>query len=59
MFHEGTKHTEVNCHFIEEAFDDNILSFPQVPFRPLDCQQLHQNFDEKSASVLHKQIVAG
>lgn len=26
FFHELTEHIEVDCHYIYEAFDDNIMS---------------------------------
>ncbi|KAH7529269.1 hypothetical protein FEM48_Zijuj05G0166500 [Ziziphus jujuba var. spinosa] len=31
LYHEYTKHIEVDCHSIHEAFEAHVITFPHIP----------------------------
>lgn len=58
VFHEYTKHIKVDSHFIGDAYDQDIITRPQVPSNLQKCWHLHQSTHMWSLSIHHTRIDA-
>ncbi|XXG51938.1 hypothetical protein AAC387_Pa03g0390 [Persea americana] len=58
VFHERTKHIEVDRHFIRDEYKRDVISLPHVPTEFWFCRYLYEGTFSASTSIFCLQITA-